>query len=97
MRQKTPWAARKALSIAANPDVDRENRKQDPPSFGALLSEAEAVHDHVRLSLAARRGTVAARPELQGSPGGLRQAWLHLCQRWPWAGGAPLHRPFMRR
>lgn len=97
MRHPIELAIQQVLPIQAKPEVTPDNAASVSRPFALLLSEAESVHDHVRLSLAVQhlRGaqmgnTVAlgagALNTLRETMMPVRDAWDFLCARMPWGG-----------
>ena len=97
MRHPIELAIQQVLPLQAKPEVTPEDAASVSRPFALLLSEAEAVHDHVRLSLAVQgvRGgqmssaammAVGPLSTLRDSMVPLRDAWSFLCARMPWGG-----------
>lgn len=97
MRHPIELALQQVLPVSAKPEVTAADAASVSRPFALLLSEAEAVHDHVRLSLAVQHmrgadmgGTVAlsagAFNTLRDTMVPLRDAWGFLCARMPWGG-----------
>lgn len=84
MRHPIELAVQQVLPIEPKPEATPDNAPSVSRPFALLLSEAEAVHDHVRLSLAAQQ--VLGRMPAASAPGAVRQAWDYLCARLPWSG-----------
>jgi len=84
MRHPIELAVQQVLPIQTKPGVTPEDAATISRPFALLLSEAEAVHDHVRLSLAAQQmlGVTPA----AGAASAVRQAWDFLAARLPWSG-----------
>lgn len=97
MRHPIELALQQVLPVQAKPEVTADNAASVSRPFALLLSEAEAVHDHVRLSLAVQhmRGADVGGTALLGTGAfntlrdtmvPLRDAWDFLCARMPWGG-----------
>jgi len=84
MRHPIELAVQQVLPIEAKPGVTPEDAATISRPFALLLSEAEAVHDHVRLSLAAQQ--ILGVTPAAGAAGAVRQAWDFLAARLPWSG-----------
>jgi hypothetical protein len=79
-------AVQQVLPIPSKPGVTPEEAATVSRPFALLLSEAEAVHDQVRLSLAAHRILGTPPVTSSGALSAVRDAWNLLSERLPWSG-----------
>jgi hypothetical protein len=86
MRHPIELAVQQVLPVHPKPDVNASAAATVSRPFAHLLSEAEAVHDLVRLSLAAQQLGGAAPSTSTVAMSGLRGAWDFLSARLPWSG-----------
>ena len=86
MRHPIELAVQQVLPVQSKPDVNAGDAATVSRPFAHLLSEAEAVHDLVRLSLAAQQLGGATPSASTAALSGLRSAWDFLSARLPWSG-----------
>ncbi len=86
MRHPIELAIQNVQPVNHTPGVTAADVAAVSRPFAHLLSEAEAVHDLVRLSLAAQQLGGIAPAATGGAMAGLRGAWDYLSARLPWAG-----------
>ena len=88
MRHPIELAVQQVQPLNYKPGVTAADAATVSRPFALLLSEAEAVHDLVRLSLAAQQlgGTAPAVGPLRDALSPLRGAWDFLSARLPWTG-----------
>lgn len=86
MRHPIHLALQEVQPVNYKPGVTAADAATVARPFAHLLSEAEAVHDLVRLSLAAQQLGGMTPAASSGALAGLRGAWDFLSARLPWAG-----------